>query len=82
MLGWACSAWLFMRRLETDGGGYVIGCSVVVLFVLLAAAGLGVGVWKLLTWAQGYGVQPADVVIGVVLLVAIYSLTQAHKNRR
>lgn len=72
-----------MRPSETKGGnGYVLGCSVVVLFVLLAAAGLGYGVYALLELGQRHGIEPGGVILVAVLLVAVYALMQEKRNRR
>lgn len=58
--------------IKAGGGGYIAGCAVVILMVLLAAAGLGYGVYELLEFGQRHGMEPGAVVLGAVLLVALY----------
>jgi len=70
-----------MPSSQTDGGGYVIGCAVVILLVVLAAGGLAYALAELFSWADRHGVQPGALVMGAVMLMAIFSLYQVRKNR-
>lgn len=71
-----------MRPSETKGGnGYILGCSVVLFFVLLAAAGLGYGVYELLEFGQRHGVEPGAAILGAVLVVALYVAIQEKRRR-
>ena len=70
-----------MRPSETKGGnGYILGCAVVIVFVLLSAAGLGYGLYELLELGQRHGIEPGAVIFGAVLLVALWAVYQARRR--